>query len=62
MNRIKEFFEDILNSLRDTSYNHSEERREFALRRIQGHKDYMGGYSRFDPYIHEDEWNKHNDV
>ncbi len=60
MNKIKQFFEDILNSLRDTSYNHSEERREFALSRIKGHKDYMEGFSRFDPYLHFDEWEKQN--
>ena len=60
MNKIKEFFEDILNSLRDTAYSHSEERREFAVRRLKGHKDYMEGFSRFNPYLHEDEWDKHN--
>ncbi len=60
MNKIKEFFEEILSSLRDTAYTHSEERREFAVRRINGHKDFMEGYSRFDPYIHEDDWHKHN--
>jgi len=60
MNKIKQFFEDLLNSLRDTSYNHSEERREFAARRIQGHKNFMSGHARWDPYIHEDEWNNAN--
>ena len=60
MNRIKEFFEDILNSLHDTAYSHSEERREFAVRRIEGQKKYMDGFSRFSPYLHFDEWDKHN--
>ena len=60
MNKIKEFFEDILNSLRDAAYSHSEERREFAVRRIKGHRDYMGGFSRFNPYLHPEEWDKQN--
>lgn len=59
MNKIKEFFEGTLNWLRDTSYHHSPERREFAVRRLNGHKDYMEGFSRFNPYLHEDEWEKH---
>ena len=57
---IRSFFENILNSLRDTAYAHSEERREFAVRRLKGHKDYMEGFTRFSPYLHEDEWDKHN--
>ena len=60
MNKIKEFFEDILNSLRNTAYSHSEERREFAVSRIQGQKEYMNGFTKFSPYLHEDEWHKHN--
>ena len=58
--RMKELFNNVLNWLRDTSYYHSNERREFAKKRIQGRKDYMDGFSRFDPYLHEDEWSKHN--
>ncbi len=57
---IASFFEEYLNRLRDFSYNHSNQRREFAKKRIQGHKDYIEGFSRFDPYLHEDEWSKHN--
>ena len=60
MNKIKEFFENILDSLRNTAYEHSEERREFAVRRIKGQKDYMTNLTRFSPYIHFDEWDKHN--
>ena len=60
MNKIKEFFEDILNSLRNTAYLHSEERREFAILRLKGHRDYMAGLTRYDPYLHFDEWDKHN--
>jgi len=58
MNRIKEFFEEILNSLRNTAYAHSDERREFAVRRIKGQKDYMANLTRFSPYLHFDEWDK----
>lgn len=60
INNIKEFIEGTLNWLRDTSYNHSPERREFAISRIKGHRDYMGGFSRFNPYLHPDEWDKQN--
>jgi len=60
MNKIKEFFEDLLNSLRDTSYNHSEERREFAIRRLSAYRDHMSGHARWNPYIDEDEWNNQN--
>ena len=56
---MKEFFEDILNSLRDTAYSHSEQRREFAIERINGHKKYMEGHSLLSPYLHQDEWDKH---
>ena len=60
IDKIKEFFEDTLNWLRDTSYDHSTERREFAISRIKGHKEYMGGFSRFSPYLHPDEWETEN--
>ncbi len=57
---MKKFFEDILDSLRNTAYSHSEGRREFAVRRIKGHRDNMEGLARFNPYIDFDEWDKHN--
>ena len=57
---MKEFFEDILNSLRYTAHLHSEERREFAVRRLNGHRDNMAGLTRFNPYLDFDEWDKHN--
>jgi hypothetical protein len=60
MNKIKEFFEDILDSLRNTAYLHSEERREFAILRLKGHRDHMAGLTRFNPYTDFDEWDKHN--
>ena len=56
---IKEIYNDILNKLRDTSYDHSEQRREFAIERLKGHRQYMEGFTRFNPYLHEDEWDKH---
>ncbi len=59
MNKIKEFFEDILDSLRHTAYLHSEERREFAILRLKGHRDHMAGLTRFNPYTNFDEWDKH---
>ena len=60
MDKIKEFFEDILDSLRNTAYLHSEERREFAVRRLKGHRDNLEGLTRFNPYTNFDEWDKHN--
>ena len=56
MNKIKEFFEDILNSLRDTAYAHSEERREFAKTKLLAHKFYMDGFRKTSPYLHPDTW------
>ena len=56
MNKIKEFFEDILNSLRDTAYAHSEERREFAKTKLLAHKFYMEGFRKTSPYLHPDDW------
>ena len=58
MDRIKEFFEEILYELRDISYNNSPERREFAIERIEGHRKYMRNETRWSPYLHEDEWDK----
>jgi hypothetical protein len=60
MNRIKEFFEDILDELRNISYNHSEERREFASLRLKHHREYMKGFTKINPYLHEEEWNEHH--
>jgi len=60
INNTEEFFEDILDSLRNTAYLHSEERREFAILRLKGHRDHMAGLTRFNPYTDFDEWDKHN--
>ena len=57
---LKSLVSDYLNYLRDLSYRESPERLEFAKKRTQGHRDYMSGHSRFDPYLHEEEWSKHN--
>ena len=53
---MKEFFNNILNWLRDTSYNASAERAEWAAKRLAAHRDYMTGHQRWNPYIHPDEW------
>ena len=57
---IPSFLTDYADYLRDLSQRHSEERREFAVRRIEGQKDYVANLTRFSPYIHFDEWDKHN--
>jgi hypothetical protein len=56
INKIKEFFEDILNSLRDTSYNHSIDRKEFAIKRLTAHREYMKNKRSLNPYLHPETW------
>ena len=58
---MKEFFENILNSLRDTAYSHSEERREFAKTKLLAHKFYMEGFRKTTPYLHPDTWQEDNE-
>ena len=58
MDRIKEFFQEILNELRDISYNNSPERMEWAAIRLEGHRKYMRNNARWSPYLHEDEWDQ----
>ena len=53
---MKEFINDILNWLRDTSYNASPERAEWAAKRLAGHRAYMTGYKRTNPYLDPDAW------
>ena len=60
LTEIRSLFEDTLNSLRETAYAHSEERREFAILRLKGHRDNMKGLTRFSPYTDFDEWDKRN--
>jgi len=55
---MKEFLEDILNQLRDTSFNSSIERYELAKERLKDHKRYMQNETRWNPYLHFDEWDK----
>jgi hypothetical protein len=59
IDKIKELFQEILNELRDTSYNHSPERLEFAKLRLGHHREFMRNERRWSPYLHEDEWDKH---
>lgn len=56
MNKVKEFFEATLNSLRDTAYSHSEERRGFAKTKLLAHKFYLDGFRKTTPYLHPDTW------
>jgi len=56
--QIIDTWNDILNRLRDISYQHSPERREFALKRIEGHQRHMTGHSRYDPYLHFEQWSE----
>ena len=58
MNKIKEFFEDTLNWLRDTSYHHSPERRVFAELRLSCHRKFMNHETKWSPYLHPEEWDK----
>ena len=58
---MKEFFENILNSLRDTAYSHSAERREFAKTKLLAHKFYMEGFRKTTPYLHPDTWQEDNE-
>ena len=60
LTEIRSLFEEILNSLRETSYAHSEERREFAITRLKGHRDHMAGLARYSPYTNFDEWEEYN--
>ena len=61
MDRIKEFFQEILSELRDLSYNHSEERRKFAESKLLAHKFYMQGFRKTTPYLHPDTWQEDNE-
>ena len=52
MDKIKEFFQDILNELRDISYNNSPERKEFAIERLEAHRQFMKNKRALSPYLH----------
>jgi len=56
------FLTDYLNRLRDLSYNHSEERHEFAKTKLIAHRGYMEGYRKTTPFLHPDTWQDDNEV
>ena len=56
MDRIKEFFEEILSELRELSYRNSEENIEFTKSKLLAHRQYMEGFRRYGPYTHPDTW------
>jgi len=53
---MKELIERYLNYLRNLSYDHSEERREFAKTKLIAHRFYMEGFRKTTPYLHPDSW------
>ena len=59
---MKELFERYLNHLRDLSYNHSEERREFAENKLIAHRFYMEGFRKTTPFLHLDDWQDDNET
>ena len=58
---MKQFFNDILNHLRNLSYDNSEERREFAKTKLIAHRGYMEGYRKTTPFLHPDTWQDDNE-
>ena len=58
---IPSFLTDYANYLRDLSYRHSDERREFAENKLLAHKFYMEGFRKTSPYLHPDAWQDDNE-
>jgi len=58
---LKKLFEKYLNFLRNLSYNHSQERREFAKIKLIAHLAYMQGYRKTTPFLHPDNWQDDNE-
>jgi len=58
---MKELIERYLNYLRDLSYKHSDERREFAKTKLLAHRYYMEGFRKTTPYLHPDAWQDDNE-
>jgi hypothetical protein len=56
MNKIKEFIHSYLEYLRNLSYEHSEDRREFAIERLRAHREYMKNKKSLNPYLHPETW------
>ena len=53
---ITQTIESYFNYLRDLSYTHSDERREFAKTKLIAHRGYMEGYRKTTPFLHPDTW------
>jgi hypothetical protein len=58
---MKKLFESYLNHLRDLSYRHSDERREFAKIKLIAHHYYMEGLRKTTPFLHPDDWQDDNE-
>ena len=58
---IPSFLTDYSNHLRDLSYKHSEERKQFAESKLLAHKFYMQGFRKTTPYLHPDTWQEDNE-
>ncbi len=58
---MKELVERYLNYLRDLSYRHSDERREFAKIKLIAHSCYMEGFRKTTPFLHPDDWQDDNE-
>ncbi len=58
---MKQLLQKYLSYLRDLSYNHSEERREFAKIKLIAHLGYMEGYRKTTPFLHPDIWQDDNE-
>ena len=61
MDNIREIIRSYLDYLRDLSYTHSEERREFAQNKLIAHRFYMEGFRKTSPYLHPDDWQDDNE-
>ena len=58
---IPSFLTDYVNYLRDLSYKHSDERREFAKTKLLAHRYYMEGFRKTTPFLHPDTWQDDNE-
>ena len=56
MSKFVELYKRCLSYLRELSYKHSEENREFVRNKLLAHRYYMEGFRRTDPYLHPDGW------
>ena len=59
---ITQTIKSYLDYLRDLSYIHSEERREFAQNKLIAHRFYMEGFRKTTPYLHPDDWQDDNEA